>query len=206
MHARVQIVRTLPPHFTTAEASGRLIDALQGHPGFRSVHLMLQIGTRQGLSMSLWDSCQDADAAAERTQAVLGRRPFPFAVDEVYDVLATMHGSAAPEEATVCQVNWFDGPRSAAQNEALRPADEDRVGPAIQDVPGFAAAYVLCHPGDSSVVVLSLATSTDTLERMADAVYSTSLLPGENPALLDSPDRVEVYRLENRSPAGVPVA
>lgn len=59
--------------------------------------------------------------------------------------------------------------------------------------------YVLGRPRDSAIVVVELATSTEALERMADAVFSTSLLPGEDPALLTGPDRVELYRLEDQS-------
>jgi hypothetical protein len=59
--------------------------------------------------------------------------------------------------------------------------------------------YVLGRPRDSAIVVVELATSTEALERMADAVFSTSLLPGEYPALLTGPDRVELYRLEDQS-------
>ncbi len=44
--------------------------------------------------------------------------------------------------------------------------------------------------------MLTLATSTEALDAVADAVFSTTLLPGEDPALLSAADRVEVYRLE----------
>ena len=203
MYARLQMVRTLPQQFTTPEASDFLIKVLEGHPGFREVHLMLQIGTRQGLNLSLWDSREDAEAAPARTRAVMGPPPFPFAVDEVYDILSTAHGPAALDEATVCQVAWFDGPRSAAQNEAMRRAGEERIRPAVEPVPGFAGAYVLCHQEDSSVVVLTLATSIEAIGRIADAMFSTSLLPGEDPALLSDPDRVETYKVEAQSLAGV---
>jgi hypothetical protein len=203
MYARLQQVRTLPPQFSTPEASGVLLKVLEGHPGFRGAHLMLQIGTRQGLSLTLWDSREDAEAAPARTRAVMGSRPFPLAVDGLYDVLTSGHGPAALEDATVCQVTWFDGPRSAAQNEALRRAGEERIRPVVEPVPGFARTYVLCHPEDSSVVVLTLATSIDAIGRVADAVFSTSLLPGEDPALLDDPDRVEIYTVEAQSPAAV---
>lgn len=203
MYARLQMVRTLPQQFSRPEASDFLIKALEGNPGFREVHLMLQIGTRQGLSLSLWDSREDAEGAPERTRAVMGPPPFPLAVDEVYDVLSTVHGPAALDEATACQVAWFDGPRSAAQNEAMRRAGEERIRPAVEPVPGFAGTYVLCHQEDSSVVVLTLATSIEAIGRVADAMFATSLLPGEDPALLSDPDRVEIYKVEAQSLAGV---
>jgi hypothetical protein len=196
MHARVQVVRNLPKQFESEEAVGYLLDVLRRHPGFRHVHLMQQIGSRRSLNVTFWDSQADADAAPERTQAVLGPRPFPLDYDEVYAVIATSEGPADVADATVCQVSWFDGPRSAAQNEAMRRAGEERIDPVIRAVAGHAATYVLCHPADSGVVLLTLATSTTALEDLAQAVFSTSLLPDEDPSLLDGPDRVEVYKLE----------
>jgi heme-degrading monooxygenase HmoA len=205
MHARLQTVRALPDQFNSPEAAGYLIKVLEGHPGFRSVHLMVQIGSRQGLNLSLWDSREDAEAAPARSRSVMGPRPFPLDHDEVYDVVSTGFGSTALQDATVCQVTWFDGPRSAAELEAMRRAGEERIRPVVEQVPGFVASYVLYHAADSAVVVLTLATSTEALEGIADAVFSTSLLPGEDPALLTDPDRVELYRVENQSLAGVPV-
>jgi len=205
MHARLQTVRALPDQFNGPEAARYLIKVLEGHPGFRSVHLMLQIGSRQGLNLTLWDSREDAEAAPARTRSVLGPPPFPYGHDEVYDVVSTGSGSAALEAAAVCQATWFDGPLSAAQIEALRRAGEERIRPVVEPVPGFVAGYVLCRPADSGVVVLTLATSTEALERIAEAIFSTSLLPGEDPALLTGPDRVEIYKVQNRSLDGTRV-
>ena len=44
--------------------------------------------------------------------------------------------------------------------------------------------YVLGRPEDGAIVVVELATSTETFDRVADAVLGTSLLPGEDPVLL----------------------
>ncbi len=93
----------------------------------------------------------------------------------------------------------------AAQNDAARQAGEERIKPAVEGIPGFVMTYVLGRPEDSALVVVELATSTDALDRMADAVFSTSLLPGEDPALLTGPDRVELYRLEAQSVAATSV-
>ncbi|MFP5317892.1 MAG: hypothetical protein ACLGI2_06300 [Acidimicrobiia bacterium] len=195
MHARVQIVRNLPEEFAKPAAASRLTDVIDRHPGFQGIHLMLQIGTRQGLNVTLWDTEENAVAASDRTAAAMGPRPFPLATDEVYDVLDSLDGPAAMADATVCQATWFDGPRSAAQNEALRRGGQERIAPAIRDTPGLVRTYVLCHPADSAIVVLTLAMSVETLERIADAVFGTTLLPGEDPALLDGPDRVDIYRV-----------
>ena len=206
MHARLQAVRTLPEQFNTPEAAGFLMNVIAGHPGFRSIHLFLQIGSRRGLNVTLWDSLENAVAAPDRTRSVMGPRPFTLDLDEVYDVLASTSGPATPGEARVCQISWFDGPRSAEQNDAMLRAGEHRIGPAIATMPGLVATYVLCHPGDSSVAILTMATSTEALDRAAGIVFSTALLPGEDPALLTGPDRVEVYKIENQLFASAPVA
>lgn len=206
MYARVQMIRTFPPQLKTPEASGGFINVLEGHPGFRGVHLMLQIGSRQGFGLTLWDSRENAVAASDRTSAVMGPRPFTLDFDEVYEVLDVLRDPTAVNQATVAQVTWFDGPRSAAQIEAMRRAGEERIGPAVKRVEGHAATYVLRHPEDSAIVVITLATSTDALNRVADAALSTPLLPGEDPALLTGPDRIEIYTQEAHSLAEAPVA
>ncbi len=206
MHARVQIARTFPQQLSTPEASGQFLKVLQGHPGFRGAHLMLQIGSAQALSVTLWESREDAVVASDRTEEVMGPRPFTLDFDEVYAVLDVVPGPAAMNAATVGQVTWFDGPRSAAQLDAMRRAGEERIRPAVEGVPGRATTYVLCHPEDSAIVLITLATSTDALNRIANAALSTSLLPGEDPALLTGPDRIEIYSHEVHSLVKVPVA
>ena len=206
MFAKVQIAPIVPKPFDSPEAAGRLVQTIGGHPGFRSIHLMMQIGARQGLNLTLWDTATDAEGASARTRSTLGPAPFPLAFDQVYEVIATVDGPCPLEDGTVCQVSWFDGPRSAAENEAMRRAGELRIGPAIADVDGHCCTYVLTRPEDSAVVVIAFASSTETLSRMADAVYSTTLLPGEDPALLAGPSRVEIYGVDHQSFAAAPVA
>jgi len=206
MHAKVQMTPTLPTYVNTPEASGHFMKVLAGHPGFRGVHLMLQIGSRRGFSVTLWDSREDAEAASDRTQHVMGPRPFTLEFDGVYEVMASDAGPAAVADATVAQVLWFDGPLSAAQVNAMRRAGEERIRPAVEQVSGHAATYVLCHTEDSAIVVIVLATSTDALNRIADAALTTPLLPGEDPALLIGPDRIELYTHDAYSLAEAPVS
>ena len=78
----------------------------------------------------LWRSDEDAQAAPARTQAELGPRPFPLAVDDVYEVVDVMKGTADPEEFEVSQATWLYGPRSAAEVAAARRAGEERIKPA----------------------------------------------------------------------------
>jgi hypothetical protein len=43
--------------------------------------------------------------------------------------------------------------------------------------------------------VVILAESMDAFDAAAQAIMSTELLPGEDPALLGGPDRISFYRL-----------
>jgi hypothetical protein len=45
------------------------------------------------------------------------------------------------------------------------------------------------------MVVVNLCTSFDALAATEKAVSSTTLLPGEDPALLTGPDRVDMHRV-----------
>ena len=48
---------------------------------------------------------------------------------------------------------------------------------------------------DNAYVVVILAESMDAFDAAAQAIMSTELLPGEDPALLAGPDRISFYRL-----------
>lgn len=203
MYARVQIVPLLPAPAEAADANRRLIDVLERRPGFRGVHLFRQIGSRKGLSLSLWSSLGAADAASARTQAELGLRPFALSLDEVCQVWEVGTGSTPVEQAKVGMVSWFDGPVSATQSQALRRFGEERVRPVVEAIPGFARAYVLSRPGDA-IVIAELVMSIDTIDCMVDAVSGLGPPPGVDAALLVGPDRVELYRLQDQSvPADV---
>lgn len=199
MYARVQIANTLPDRITAPGADDRFIEALKGQDGFRGVHLLLQVGSRRGVCLTMWESRQDAEQAPERTQAVLGPRPFPLSVDDVYEVMHVERGSAAPGECSFALATWFDGPRSTAEVEAWRRAGMERIAPATRTVAGWATTYVLFRPEDSARVVFTLAASTEVLDELAATIYRTQLLPGEDPAMLAGPDRVETYRLMAQS-------
>lgn len=100
------------------------------------------------------------------------------------------------------QLTWFDGPRSA---DWLAGADlaHQRIWPAARDVPGMVGALTL-QARDGGRVVLTMAESVEALEEGVRRLLSTSLLPGEDPAHLTGPDRVDVLRLlEVRIPSAV---
>jgi hypothetical protein len=107
------------------------------------------------------------------------------------------------------QVLHFDGPRSPELIEAAARAYRERVEPAIRSRPelwdDMVAMYELRQPDGSQVSVV-IVRSEGTLQAAEDVIMSTELLPGEDPALLPGPDRVERYevvRAVTATPASV---
>lgn len=89
------------------------------------------------------------------------------------------------------QVVSFDGPRTVEHVEAMERADRERLWPAVRDLPGQVGTFVGRGPDGASVVV-SLTTSLQAVEDAHTAIAATDLLPGEDPALLTGPDRVQI--------------
>src|SRR6266511_2654056 len=100
------------------------------------------------------------------------------------------------------------------QTVAARPTDEElvpmiadmvsghpgfaglaRLAAVLRTVPGLVRMLVLWHPTERRMAVLHLATSIAALEAVSEAVMSTKLLPGEDPALLPGPDRITLLRV-----------
>ncbi|MGW6932722.1 hypothetical protein ACWGE0_21885 [Lentzea sp. NPDC054927] len=90
------------------------------------------------------------------------------------------------------QLIYFDRPRDPEQLAAADFATEQRIKPAVASVPGNIRTYVLRRP-DGAEVVVTLAETEQALADNQKAIMSTTLLPGEDPALLQGPDRVETY-------------
>ena len=100
---------------------------------------------------------------------------------------------------------YFDGPEMPEQSAAAEQAGRQRIWPAIRGLGGLAGVCVL-RRRDLGSVVITLATSIETLDAVQRAVMSTGLLPGEDPALLPGPDRIEIhhvtgYHVPTASPA-----
>ena len=111
--------------------------------------------------------------------------------DEVWEVFAHHLGRSVGREPSVAQVVRFDGPRGAAAVAASRRAGDERIWPAVRDLDGLVETLVLEQPGGAELV-LSFATSADHFARAGERIMATTLLPGEDPALLSGPDRIEV--------------
>jgi hypothetical protein len=90
------------------------------------------------------------------------------------------------------QLTYFDRPRNPEQLAAADFAAEERIKPAVATVRGNIRTYVLRRP-DGSEIVVTLAETEQALIDGQKAIMSTTLLPGEDPALLTGADRVEIY-------------
>jgi hypothetical protein len=90
------------------------------------------------------------------------------------------------------QLTYFDGPRSAEQVAAADFAARERIRPAVSELAHHFRVYVLRRE-DGAQVVISIADSREALADAQKAILSTELLPGEDPALLPGPGRIELY-------------
>src|SRR6202042_371617 len=121
-------------------------------------------------------------------------------------VTDTEEGPAATQPPAYARLVCFDGPRGPEQAAAEDLAGRQRIWPAIHGLSGLVNVYVL-RGTDLSSVVITLATSVDTLDAAQQAVMATELTPGEDPALLPGPDRVEIHRVTGHHlPAAGPAA
>ncbi len=133
---------------------------------------------RPVLEVSLWPDERQARATGE----------------EVWEVHAHLLGRSVGRPPVVAQVVRFDGPRWAAAVAASRRAGTERIWPAVRDLDGLVDTLVLERP-DGAELVLSFATSVDHFARAGERIMATRLLPGEDPALLTGPDRIEVLHV-----------
>jgi len=90
------------------------------------------------------------------------------------------------------QLTYFDGPRTPEQVAAADFAGRNRIQPAVSQLGQAFRVYVL-RRDDGSEVVVTIADSEQALLDAQKAIMSTELLPGEDPALLPGPDRIELY-------------
>ncbi|CAN5144752.1 hypothetical protein BH20ACT5_BH20ACT5_13570 [soil metagenome] len=182
MHIRITTLEDRPDD---------VVAQLQQQPGLVTACLLQPMDQpRSTVLLTAWDAAADADQA---TITAGGQDYADGRVD-----LTGNDGSPA-----YGQLVYFDGPRAQAQADAIDRANRDRIAPAVRAVPGNLAAYVGRAP-DGSFAVLALATSLQAIEESQQAIMSTELLPGEDPALLTDPDRIQITRvLAHSSPTPV---
>jgi hypothetical protein len=143
-----------------------------------------QLAGAAGVCLTLWET---------QRPAYLGRRAGLAALPgEVYEVTAAGDGPASAQAPAWARLMYFDGPRAPEQAAAADRAGRQRIWPAISGLSGLVGAYVL-HGRDLGAVIITLTTSVETLDAAERAAMSTELMPGEDPALLPGPDRIEIH-------------
>lgn len=113
---------------------------------------------------------------------------------EVWSVFAHHLGRDVGLQPVAAQLVRFDGPRDAALVAASRRAGTERIWPSVRDLDGLVEVVVLERP-DGAELVLTFATSVEHFAQAGERIMSTTLLPGEDPALLRDPDRIEVLHV-----------
>lgn len=169
-------------------------------PGLVGSITFRQLAGPADVRLTLWDT--QASAAA-----FLGRHNQLAALPaEIYQVTATREGPAAAKVPAYARLMYFDGPQAPEQAAAADRAGRDRIWPAIRGLDGLTGIYVL-QASDLGAVVITLATSIEALDAAARAAMSTELLPGEEPALLPGPSRIEIHHVAGyHLPAASPAA
>ncbi|MBB5857289.1 hypothetical protein ACFQ05_30775 [Amycolatopsis umgeniensis] len=179
-------------HADESEGWGHAL-AAELHPGTGSpgTCTLAQVGGLTGLVVALWRDRGSALAAAvRRTPGTSEAR--------VYEVSDVESGAAEPR---IAQATWFDRPLTRAEADAADFGGRMRIRPAVRGlrgVGGVGGIYVLTAE-DRSSLVLGFTESIEALEAVQKTIMSTELLPGEDPALLPGPDRVDVHRVLHTS-------
>jgi hypothetical protein len=168
---------------TVHQFRGRLGDL---GPGALGTCALTQVGGLAGAVLAFWPDAASAGAAAA------GRPAGTTWLDSGSYEVADVRASAVPPR--FAQLSWFDGPRAADQAAAERRAGTERIWPAVRDLDGVGPAYVLTAE-DRAMVVVSFAATIEAIEAAQRVIMSTELLPGEDPALLPGPDRIDLHRV-----------
>ena len=114
-----------------------------------------------------------------------------------YHVIETRPGRGRGP-ARYMQVVEFSGPRSEEWVAAEQRAASGRLGPATEGIDGIVSVTRL-RASDHAYLVVVLAETMEAFDIASQAIMSTDLLPGEDPALLGGPDRISFYRLVHSS-------
>lgn len=185
MYATIHQFRRSPAE-ERDEWGAALAHALHGAADPVGVCTLGQLSGLDGAVLAFWATVGEAASAADR------RTDRPMWLDcGSYDVVDEFIGLARNPQ--FAQLTWL-GAGSQAQADAAERAGRDRIWPAIKDIEGVVGSYTL-RGADRSSVIVGFGTTVETHEEVRRAVFSTELLPGEDPALLTGPDRVDIGRL-----------
>ena len=155
---------------------------LAGQPAFLRGYALRRLGDDRTTTVALWSASSD-----------------PMAYRAEHDQL----GTASDQPPGAAMVAWFDGPQSAARVTAARFANEHRIVPALARQPGVVRMIALWRERDAAAGAVILATDLAALREAGTAINATELLPGEDPALLTGPDRVDIHDVVSVATEGI---
>jgi hypothetical protein len=200
MHARLDRYNGQPGHGADSPDLTDLSSGMAGQPALLGCLTFRQLGGPALVCLTMWDT----EASATGFSGPGAGLAAP--AGEIYQVTHTEEGLAGAQAPTYARLVCFDGPRAPEQTAAEDLAGRRRIWPAIRGLSGLVGVYVL-RGHDLSSIIVTLATSVETLDAAQRAVMATELAPGEDPALLPGPDRVEIHRVTGHHlPAAGPAA
>jgi hypothetical protein len=107
--------------------------------------------------------------------------------------LVDRHRGPSAGPARYMQSTRFDQ-RDPEWCAAYDRAGQERIYPAVKDVPGWTEVFT-CRSADGTTVTISLAESIEALQNCITAIMSIEPLPWENRAHLTGPDAVTMLQL-----------
>jgi hypothetical protein len=113
-----------------------------------------------------------------------------------YEVRADTPLTEPDADPAVASVLTFTGPVSAAVLAAGERAGRERIRPAMAGHPGGVRMLEFWQPELRRQILITLATSVESLEEGGKKIAGLPLLPDEDVALLPGPDHVEMFRVE----------
>ena len=189
MQATVHLVDGLP-----GPQDNSWVDAVLAQLGGPAALVARPIGLGPGAVVAF-----GAAATAGFTAGPVTARP-----GTAYEIGEQLSGRATGP-ARYLQVTTFTG-RDQDWVAAFDRANEERIWPAVRDLPGLVGVLV-GSTSDGGRIALTLAESVETLEAGAAAILSSRLLPWEKPEHMTGPDGVAVLRLLHADvPAPAPSA
>lgn len=188
MYAHVEQASSQPGASTGGRDTVDLTATVAGQRGLLGRINLQQLAGPAAVRLTLWDTENNA------TEFMATRARFGTPAGAIYKVGEYEQGPAAAHAATHARLLYFDGPRTPEQVQAADFGGRQRIWPAIRDLSGLVSVYLLRGP-DLGWIVVTFATSVDTLDTAQRTVMAAGLLPGEDRALLPGPDRIEIHNV-----------
>jgi len=176
------------PQDESEEWGRALVADLLGAQRPRATLVLGRLDGTDGAVLALWD---EAAEAAEAMRSGDGTR---WLDARVYRVVEHQAGAAMREKPRFAQVVWLNSRGGEDRAEAILRAGRERIAPAVQDVPGVIDTAVL-RADDDSIVAVTLVTDISVPEAMQRAIHAAPLLPWQDPAKVNDPDRIDVQRV-----------